>query len=334
MIGPPVSRDIERVLVIVLGSLGDAVLATAPMAAIREHHIKGEVTVLTSRSNMRFFAQSPFVDRVDARWPPKKLMDKIQFYWGLRTQGYGMVYDLTNSAQSAGIFRALNPFPPNWSGDVAGCSHPHVDRSRLFLHRLDRHADQMMVCGIGPREGFARGLAPLPNLDWAAAVVTDPDKASPRHHGIEGPFACLAPEGAADDRHKRWPNARFGELANALLARGVQPVIVGGPRAVNMAGEIRAVAPRALDLVARLDLFQFIALAKQSSLLVGSEGDMATIAAAAGAPTLAIINPEASSIRKAAPRGTDSVGLVARNFETISVSDILATARAVAPMLN
>jgi ADP-heptose:LPS heptosyltransferase len=101
-----------------------------------------------------------------------------------------------------------------------------------------------------------------------------------------------------------------------------------------MAGEIRAVAPRALDLGARLDLFQFIALAKQSSLLVGSEGDMATIAAAAGAPTLAIINPEASSVRKAAPRGTDSVGLVARNFETISVSDILATARAVAPMLN
>jgi ADP-heptose:LPS heptosyltransferase len=334
VIGPPVSRDIERVLVIVLGSLGDAVLATAPMAALRDHHSKAQITVLTSRSNSRFFAKSPFIDRVDARWPMRKLIDKIRFYWSLRTQGYGMVYDLTNNAQSVGIFRKLNPFPPNWSGDAAGCSHPHVDRSRLFLHRLDRHADQMMVCGIGPKEGFARGLAPLPNLDWAAALITDPDKVSPRHLGIDGAFACLAPEGAPDDRHKRWPSARYGELANALLARGVQPVIVGGPKAVNMAGEIRAIAPRALDLVARLDLFQFIALSKQSSLMVGSEGDMAIIAAAAGAPTLAIINPEETSVRKAAPRGPDSVGLVARNFETISVSDVLATARAVAPFLN
>jgi ADP-heptose:LPS heptosyltransferase len=80
-------------------------------------------------------------------------------------------------------------------------------------------------------------------------------------------------------------------------------------------------------------MFQFIALAKQSSLAVGSEGDLAIIAAAAGAPTLAIINPNEASVRKAAPRGLDTVGLVARNFDTIGVSDVLASARAVAPFL-
>ncbi len=72
MIGPAVSRDIERVLIVVLGSLGDAVLATAPMAALRAHHATAEITVLTPKSNIRFFANSPFVDRVDARWPAQK----------------------------------------------------------------------------------------------------------------------------------------------------------------------------------------------------------------------------------------------------------------------
>jgi ADP-heptose:LPS heptosyltransferase len=334
VIGPAVSRDIERILVIVLGSLGDAVLATAPMAALRTHHAKAEITVLTPKSNIRFFANSPFVDRVDARWPTKKPMDKVKFHWALRNERYGMIYDLTNNEDSEALFKALNPFPPNWSGDAEGCSHPHVDRSRLTLHRLDRHADQMMICGIGPKEGFAPGLSPLPNLDWTAQMLPDPMKASPSFHGIEGPFAFLAPEGAPEDPSKRWPSARYGELANALLERGIQPVLVGGPGAVNMALDIRAIAPKSLDLVARLDMFQFIALAKQSSLAVGSESDLAIIAAAAGAPTLAIINPNEASVRKAAPRGLDTVGLVARNFDTISVSDVLASARAVAPFLT
>jgi ADP-heptose:LPS heptosyltransferase len=247
VIGPAVCRDIERVLVIVLGSLGDAVLATAPMAALRAHHTKAEITVLTPKSNIRFFANSPFVDRVDARWPTKKPMDRVKFHWALRNERYGMIYDLTNNEDSEALFKALNPFPPNWSGDVEGCSHPHVDRSRLTLHRLDRHADQMMICGIGPKEGFATGLSPLPNLDWTAAMLPDPMKASPSFHGIEGPFAFLAPEGAPEDPNRRWPSARYGELANALLARGVQPVLVGGPGAVNMALDIRAIAPKSRD---------------------------------------------------------------------------------------
>jgi ADP-heptose:LPS heptosyltransferase len=310
--GPVVSRDIERVFVLVLGGLGDAVLATAPMAAIRRHHQKAHITVLTPRGNVRFFANSPFVDRVDARWPIKKPMDRVKFHWSVRNERYGMVYDLTNNDETEALFKALNPFPPNWSGEAAGCSHPHVDRSRLTLHRLDRYADQMMVCGIGPKEGFAQGLSPLPDLDWTAALLSDPNVALPGHYGISGPFAFLAPEGATDDPSKRWPSARYGELAL----------------------EIRAIAPRSLDLVARLDMFAFIALSRQAALAVGSEGDLAIIAAAAGAPTLAIINPNEVSVRKAAPRGIATVGLVARNFDTINVSDVLASARAVAPFLS
>jgi hypothetical protein len=77
-----------------------------------------------------------------------------------------------------------------------------------------------------------------------------------------------------------------------------------------------------------------MALARSTGLAVGSEGDMAIIAAAAGAPTLAIINPNEVSVRKAAPRGVATVGLVARNFDTISVDDVLASARAVASFLQ
>jgi ADP-heptose:LPS heptosyltransferase len=304
------------------------------MKALRAHHAGAEITVLTSPNNVRFFANSPWVDRIDARWPIKKPIDKVKFNWALRNERYGMIYDLTNNEDSEAIFKALTPFPPNWSGDAVGCSHPHVDRSRLTLHRLDRYADQMMICGIGPKEGYAPGLSPLPDLEWTQTALKDTSKGDPARHGIEGPFALLVPEGAPEDAGKRWPSARYGELANALLDYGVQPVIVGSPGAVTLALEIRAIAPRALDLVARLDMFAFMEMARRASLAVGSEGDLAIIAAAAGAPTLAIIHPNEASVRKAAPRGEATVGLVARNFDTIGVSEVLASARAVAPFLS
>ena len=284
----------ERILVIVLGSLGDAVLALAPLGMLRAHHRDAEITVLTQRGNVRFLSKSPFVDRVDVRWPQTKLVDKAKFIWSLHQERYAMVYDLTNSSESDALFKLLWPLQPKWSGGAVGCSHPHVDRTRLTLHRLDRHAEQLMTCGVGPKEGFTPGLSPLPDLDWVESVVKDHTKLTPRHHGISEPFAFLAPEGPAADPTKRWPTARYGELALALEARGIQPVLVGGPAAVDLAVEIRAIAPKALDLVARLDVFQFIGLARQSILAVGSEGDMAIIAAAAGAPTLAIINPNAA----------------------------------------
>ncbi|GIU67825.1 glycosyltransferase family 9 protein [Candidatus Phycosocius spiralis] len=323
----------ERILVVLIGNLGDAVLATAPLAMLRSHHHQAEITVLTLRSNARFFTKSPFVDRVDARWPQHNWIDRLKLVWSIRKDRYDMIYDLTNSAESDALFAALNPFPPNWSGGVHGCSHPHTDRGRLMLHRLDRHAAQLMTCGISPKDGYAPGVSPLPQLDWVESVVKDAHKLSPSHYGIQAPFAFLAPEGPPAEPMKRWPTERYGELALALLARGIHPVLVGGPGGVEQAIEIRSMAPGALDLVARLDIFQFIGLARQSCLAIGSEGDMAIIAAAAGAPTLAIINPNEASVRKAAPRGTATVGLVARNFDTIKVQDVLSAARAVAPTI-
>ena len=104
----------ERILVIVLGSLGDAVLALAPLAMLRAHHQDAEITVLTQRGNVRFLSKSPFVDRVDVRWPQTKLVDKAKFIWSLHQERYAMVYDLTNSAESDALFKLLWPLQPKW----------------------------------------------------------------------------------------------------------------------------------------------------------------------------------------------------------------------------
>jgi heptosyltransferase-2 len=80
----------------------------------------------------------------------------------------------------------------------------------------------------------------------------------------------LAPAGAKnmmrDDALRRWPADRYVELARALLARGLDVVLVGGP-------EDRWVVPffegvGVTDLIAKLSLVDTVALLDESDVLV------------------------------------------------------------------
>ncbi|MEN9856599.1 MAG: hypothetical protein RLZZ157_1725 [Pseudomonadota bacterium] len=333
MNGPDSQHSGERILVLVLGGLGEAIMALAPLAALRDHHSQAEITVLTPTTHVRLFVHCPYVDRIDARWPIAKPLDRVKFHWSMRNARYDMVYDLTNSEETDGLFRALQPFPPAWSGQAMGCSHPHADRARLSLHRLDRHAEQLMVAGVGPKSGYATGLAPLPDLSWTKPLAQGGDEAPLMAFGVSGPYALLLPEATAQAPDRIWPAARHVELAQDLAARGIIPVIGGSPDAQDVAHIIRAAVPSAVDAVAQLDLFSFIQVARQSRITIGSDSDVLVLAAASGGPTLAIIGPQTSNAQQAAPRGKQTVALMAKNLQSVGVQEVLASARAVAPFL-
>lgn len=325
----PIPTDLDRVAVVVTGTVADAVLATAPLQAIRAHHPKAQITLFTDPGLVRFFRPCPFIDQIEARWRPVGFADELKARWGLWSWGLKAVYDLSATAQTNALFARFAPFRPLWSGTARGCSHPHVDRGRARLHRLDRHAEQLGLAGIGPEDGYPPGAAPLPALDWIGAHPDEAARIAPDRQGLIGPYAILAPEGPEGEAGKSWPVARYGALATALRQDGLKPVVVGSPAAAEMAAAIRTIEPEALDLVARLDVFQFVGLARAARLAAGGEGDLTVVAAAAGAPTVAVLNPAATNLRQAAPRGPATVALVSRSFSDIAVEQVIRASRAV-----
>ena len=325
----PIPQDLKQVAAIVTGTLGDAVLALAPLKAIRAYHPDATITLFTDPALVRVFRHCPFVDAIEAHWRPVGLMEGLKARLGLWTWGLKAVYDLSATAQTNALFERFAPFRPLWSGTARGASHPHVDRGRARLHRLDRHAEQLCLCGIGPEDGYPAGAAPLPDLGWIGADPQEAERIQPARQGLTGRYAILAPEGPTDEPQKCWPVERYAALATRLRQDGIKPVIVGSPVSTGMGEQIRAREPDALDLTARLDVFQFVGLARQALLAVGGEGDLTVVAAAAGAPTVAILNPAATNLRQAAPRGPATVALVSRSFAEIDIEQVLRAARAV-----
>jgi ADP-heptose:LPS heptosyltransferase len=293
-------RDLDRVLVIKLGALGDFVQSLAAAKVIREYHVGARITLLTTPPFEEFAKLCPYFDVVEADGRPREAAQTAQMLQRVRTVKYEMVYDLQTSGRTSNYFQSLRPWPPRWSGVAPGCSHPHANPDRETMHTLDRIADQLAEAGIAPH--YAKGEAPLPDLSWIRSAQRDPPRLQPEYFGLRRPYGLLIPGASPHRPEKRWPAEMYGELAKALVARGVTPAIIGHTDEKDAALIINKIEPKAKNLVSRTDLFQVAALAERAAFAAGNDTGPMHIAAAAGAPCVVLFSSD-SDPERVCPRG-------------------------------
>jgi heptosyltransferase-1 len=102
------------------------------------------------------------------------------------------------------------------------------------------------------------------------------------------PLCALAP--GAGWGAKRWPAAKFGQLAQELHARGFDVVVSAAREWEPLANLIVAASGGTARAIA-CDLAGLIALLRQSSLLVGGDSGPTHLAAALGVPLVALFGP-------------------------------------------
>ena len=272
-----------KILVIRLGALGDVALTFGPFAAIRAHHPGAHITLLTTKPFVALARAAPWFDTVieDTRPPWWDLPGLLRLRRSLR--GFDLVYDLQTSARSSRYF-TLAGHPP-WSGIASGCSLPHANPRRDFLHTIERQRDQLQMAGIHE--------FPPPDLRW---ITADP--------GFELPaaFALLVPGAAPHRPAKRWPIERFADLARLLDQRGLTPVVAGGPAETPLARAILAACPAARDLTGRTSLLALGGVAARARVAVGNDTGPMHLAAAVGCRCIVLFSNE-SDPALAAPRG-------------------------------
>jgi ADP-heptose:LPS heptosyltransferase len=117
------------------------------------------------------------------------------------------------------------------------------------------------------------------------------------------PGRGLAIHPGSGGRAKRWPLARFLALARAAPSSlGRAPLFLLGPVEADAdPGLAAAVAAAGFPSVLEPPLPLLAALAAEAGLFLGNDGGPAHLAAAAGAPTLALFGPSSAAVW--APRG-------------------------------
>jgi len=305
-----VSGTRERILVIKLGALGDFVQALGPMAAIRRHHSRAHIVLVTIAELGELARASSYVDEIwlDARPQLWNVGAWLALRRRLLSAGFARVYDLQTSDRSGWYFRLFWPGPrPEWSGIARGASHPHDNPARDAMHTIERQAEQLHLAGIAE--------VPLPDVSWANADVSR--FALPRR------TALLVPGGAEHRPAKRWPLERYAELASALLARGLTPAILGGAAEAPLARAIRERAPGAVDISGQTSILELASLARRAALAAGNDTGPMHLIAAAGCPALVLFSRE-SDPALCAPRGRSVTVLRRPSLDELAVEDVLA----------
>ncbi|GGF26225.1 hypothetical protein GCM10011611_35360 [Aliidongia dinghuensis] len=300
----------RRILVIKLSALGDFIQALGPMAAIRRHHAADQVTLLTTRPFAEFARTTGYFDaiQVDRRAQPLDIRSWLGLRRFLKDGRFDRVYDLQTSQRSSSYARLWWPeATPEWSGIATGASHPHAYLERDPQHTIAKQAEQLLMAGIYP--------VPLPALP-AQGGTLPPELVDRR-------FALLIPGSSPGHPGKRWPAERYGELARALMERGLLPVVLGGKGERGLAETIAARAPAALDLTGRTELADLVALARATTVTIGNDTGVSHIAAAGGRPLVVLFSGESEPSR-CAPRGNAVTVLRRVPLTDMAVAPVLA----------
>lgn len=301
----PAWRDSENVLCVRLDSLGDVLMCTPAMRAIKQSRPARRLTLLTSGSGA---AAAPYIPELDA------VLD-YQAPWikgsaaHAAERGAAMIALLAaHQFDAAVIFTSYSQsaLPAallcHLAGIPARLAHCRENPYQMLSDWVAEPEPEQLV-----RHEVQRQLDLVASVDWHAScsrlsfAVPAPAlrhvQAHLAQHGIGArqPFILLHPGASAPSR--RYPAPLWGQVIAQLARRTAWPLVLTGeaPEAA-LIEEIRAASGVAvLSLAGELDLGQLGAAIKLAAVVVSNNTGPAHIAAALGTPLVdlyALTNPQ------------------------------------------
>jgi lipopolysaccharide heptosyltransferase II len=292
-----------NILIIRLRLVGDVVLTTPAIRALRRRFPDARLTYLVERAAAPIVLENPHLDDVmiverTRGW--RRLRDDLRLARTLRGRRFDVVIDFHGGPRSSWLTRATGA-PRRIGYTIAG-------RGWMYTDRVHRPRE------LRPRHSVANQsdlLAPLgiPPLD----PLTDPAEMAETAEACERVERVLAAAGvpetaqlivmhvSAGNPFRRWPADAFAELAAALARRSPRRRILftSGPSDTGAVAEIARSAREALGAEAagrivvteELGLADLRVLVARAALYIGGDSGPLHLASTTRTPIVGIYGP-------------------------------------------
>jgi heptosyltransferase-2 len=282
------ARPPRRVLVIQTAFLGDTVFTSALVRSLKAKWPQAEIDLCVAPRGKDVAEAIPgagFVHVFDKRGVDRGVGGLRRVAARVATRQYELAVIPHRSLRSA-LLAFLARIPERIGFARAAGSILYTTRV-INLERafLKSEADLSRALGAEPA-----GMALEPRSEWmgAARAALGPS-AQDRLAAI-----CIGSEWET----KVWPASRVASLVRLLAARGLRPVLVGGPRERAMAREVNC---GSIDTTGN-PIGEALAILKMSALVVGGDTGLVHAARAMGVPTVALFGPTTPSVHLFGPR--------------------------------
>ena len=273
-----------EILIIRLRSLGDLVLETPAIAALRSWRPDLRISVLVEPRFAPVLEGNPAIgELVFSRGLGETALDLLR-------RKFPIVFNQHGGPRSAMLTGASgSPLRVGWAGFQYSFLYNVVvpDAKEFYgapaVHTVEHRISQFYFTGL-PRGPIPRAQV-FPQPDAIASVA---GKLAKTGIAPGEPYALLQP--GARLPGMRWPVAKFAEIARRLREKhGIASVVNLGARDDEIAAEVQAAMRNcAVVMDFRLDVRELIALIAASRIFVGNDSGPAHLAAALQRPSVVI----------------------------------------------
>lgn len=298
---------IRRVLIIQLGDIGDVVLTTPSIAALRQRFPDCALTIAVRPKAGELMQSCPLIDQVipaDKSSGPlsEKLLATGRLIRSLRQRKYDLAIDFRTGTRGAVLARLSGA--AQRIAFYAG--NETFWRNRMFTHLADiPYRPGIYVADYYHMILKAFGISETPG---PLQLWVDPDRQQRMDElchktgfSPHAPYLVIQPFSLWS--YKELPLNHYIKIIEAIDRRfGIPVVIAGGPgEEIKAARIVDGCRCKVFNLAGKTGLGEMAALLSRSRLFVGIDSAGLHIAAAVGRPTVGIFGPSAPA--SWAPRG-------------------------------
>ena len=280
-------RDVRRVLVVRMRSIGDTVLATPSLFALRRFLPDAKIDVLLESWVAPVLEGLDSVDNV-ITVERGSTASRARVVRRLRASRYDVAYNLHGGTTATILMRAASA-----KHRVGYASYQY---SRLLNHPAPPSSQ---LWGMEKTHSVEQQLAllgwtgvPVSDRPPTMLTVTEQSRVSVSARllaaGVDDdrPLALLHPAAAFDT--KQWATSNFARVAEQLSERGFNCIAISAPNQTGVIAALLEHSTAPITTFTDLSLPEVTAMSARSRLFVGNDSGIAHIAAAVKTPSVVI----------------------------------------------
>jgi lipopolysaccharide heptosyltransferase II len=279
--------SVRKILVVRIRSIGDTVLATPSLFALRRFVPQAKIDILLEDWVAPVLDGSDLVDRV-ITIPRHSNTARARVARELHRANYDVAYNLHGGTTATFLTRTTGAkHRVGFANYQYARLHNNVaPRPQEIWQRPNLHSVEQQLALVG-WTGVPVTDRPATQIPVTArAVESVSARLQTKNLDEAQPFALIHPAAAFET--KRWATENFARLAEDVAARGLTPVVIVSPRERQVLNSLAKDSSAPIVGFDDLSLPEVTALAARARLFVGNDSGIAHIAAAAGAPSVVI----------------------------------------------
>lgn len=308
-------KDVNRILIIRMGPLGETLQTTPVLKALRAQLEKAYLAMMVTEDRVELFSANPHLDTVviyDNSVP--KLINKLRRHRFQMALVLQPTFRLVLLMFLAGIKYRVG-FETNRVGKLL-LTVPV--RNNHNQHETDRYLDVVRAIGIKPVDREIEMGVTCEAEAWAQEFLT--------RAGISSQRLLIGINPGSFWMYRRWPKERFAQVADNLVAEyDAQIILTVGPSEIGLGEEMATLMRHKPVILSNTAPMRIAAVFKQCDLLISNDTGPMHIGIAVDIPTIGLFG--SSNPNKWGPIASKHSIIHRDSMEAITIEDVMAEVR-------